>query len=232
MPTPMETLMQSLVPNRTPPGGVVRSVGAMPSIAPQAVAPVGVAPAAPAAPQLSPTAKYIADMQALMSGGIGKLSTGEKISALGQVLQAAGSRGAVDPAAVLQNVRNQQMQKLNAQFQIAQMQQARKQAEGQAQLKAEYVAQLQQTNPQLARAVQLMSADDFAKLVIEQNKAQAPARLAFDPLGRPRDAYTGAVINPSARLQNLPTVASDEQYNALPSGTQFVDPEGNIRRKP
>jgi len=183
-------------------------------------------------PTLSPTAKYIADMQALMSGGIGKLSTGEKISALGQVLQAAGSRGASDPAAVLQNVRNQQMQKLNAQYQIAQMQQARKQAEQQAQLKAEYVAQLQQTNPQLARAVQLMSADDFAKLVIEQNKAQAPARLAFDALGRPRDAYTGAVINPSARLQNLPTVASDEQFDALPSGTQFVDPEGNIRRKP
>jgi hypothetical protein len=73
-------------------------------------------------PTLSPTAKYIADMQALMSGGIGKLSTGEKISALGQVLQAAGSRGATDPAAVLQNVRNQQMQKLNAQFQIAQLQ--------------------------------------------------------------------------------------------------------------
>lgn len=181
---------------------------------------------------LSPTAKYIADMQALMRGGIGPLSTGEKISALGQVLQAAGSRGATDPAAVLQNVRNQQMQKLNAQFQIAQLQQARKQAEQQAQLKAEYIAQLEQTNPQLARAIQLMSADDFAKLVIEQNKAQAPARLAFDPLGRPRDAYTGAVINPSARLQNLPTVASDEQYNALPSGTQFVDPDGNIRRKP
>jgi len=191
----------------------------------------GAMPAA-SQPQLTPTAKYIADMQALMSGGIGKLSTGEKIAAVGQVLQAAGSRGASDPAAVLQNIRQQQMQKLNTQYQIAQMQQARKQAEQQAQLKAEYVAQLQQTNPQLARAIQLMSADDFAKLVIEQNKAQAPARLAFDPLGRPRDPYSGAVINPSARLQNLPTVASDEQFDALPSGTQFVDPDGNIRRKP
>jgi hypothetical protein len=123
MPTPTEILMQSLIPNRTPPGGVVRSVGAMPSIAPQAVA-----PAAPAAPQLSPTAKYIADMQALMSGGIGQLSTGEKISALGQVLQAAGSRGASDPAAVLQSVRKQQMDKLNAQYQIAQLQQSQQQA--------------------------------------------------------------------------------------------------------
>jgi hypothetical protein len=128
MATPMETLLQSLVPNRTPPGGVVRSVGILPATAPQAVAPVGIAPtAAPAAPQLSPTAKYIADMQALMSGGIGPLSTGEKISALGQVLQAAGSRGASDPAAVLQSVRKQQMDKLNAQYQIAQLQQSQQQ---------------------------------------------------------------------------------------------------------
>lgn len=73
-------------------------------------------------PTLSPTAKYIQDMQALMSGGIGPLSTGQKISAVGQVLQAAGSRGAIDPGAVLQNVRKQQMDKLNAQFQIAQLQ--------------------------------------------------------------------------------------------------------------
>ena len=90
-----------------------------PGATPSAVMPM---PAA-AQPTLSPTAKYIQDMQALMRGGIGPLSTGEKISALGQVLQAAGSRGATDPAAVLQNVRNQQMQKLNAQFQIAQLQQ-------------------------------------------------------------------------------------------------------------
>ena len=213
----IQDIMRSVGMNRTSPSGGAVFNSVMPTTV---------------EPTLSPTAKYIQDMQALMGGGIGKLSTGEKISALGQVLQAAGSRGAADPAAVLQNVRQQQMQKLNAQYQIAQMQQARKQAEQQAQLKAEYIAQLQQTNPQLARAIQLMSADDFAKLVIEQNKAQAPTRLAFDPLGRPRDPYSGAVVNPAARLQNLPTVASDEQFDALPSGTDFVDPDGNIRRKP
>lgn len=85
---------------------------------PTAILPVS----ATAQPTLSPTAKYIQDMQALMRGGIGPLSTGEKIAALGQVLQAAGSRGATDPAAVIQNVRKQQMDKLNAQFQIAQLQ--------------------------------------------------------------------------------------------------------------
>jgi hypothetical protein len=103
----IEDIMRSVSSNRTSPsGGAVFS-----SIMPTTVQPT-----------LSPTAKYIQDMQALMRGGIGPLSTGEKISAVGQVLQAAGSRGATDPGAVLQNVRKQQMDKLNAQFQIAQLQ--------------------------------------------------------------------------------------------------------------
>ena len=95
-------------------GGKKSSGSAIPTVSPSTSA---------AGPGLSPTAKYIADMQALMSGGIGPLSTGQKISAVGQVLQAAGSRGATDPGAVIQNVRNQQIQKLNAQYQIAQLQQ-------------------------------------------------------------------------------------------------------------
>lgn len=86
-----------------------------------------VAPMAQVAPQLSPTAQYINDMQTLLRGGIGKLSTGEKLGAVGQILQAAGSRGAADPGAVIQNVRQQQMQKLNAQYQIAQLQQKQQQ---------------------------------------------------------------------------------------------------------
>lgn len=90
---------------------------------PNAAVPSALAPTAQVAPELSPTAQYVQNMQTLMQGGLGKLSTGEKLGALGQLLQAAGSRGAADPSAVLQNVRNQQMQKLNAQYQIAQLQQ-------------------------------------------------------------------------------------------------------------
>jgi len=146
MATPMDNLMRLLVPNRTPPSGV-----AMPAMAPIAVAPQ---PAAPVAPQLSPTAKYIQDMQALMSGGIGQLSTGEKISAVGQVLQAAGSRGAADPAAVLQNVRQQQMQKLNAQYQIEQMQQKQRQE----QQKSAFINQYAEKMPEELRGL-LANAD-------------------------------------------------------------------------
>ena len=163
MGTPIEVLMQSLIPNRTPPGGVVRSVGVLPTIAPQAVAP-SAAPAAPVQPTLSPTAKYIQDMQALMSGGIGPLSTGEKISALGQVLQAAGSRGASDPAAVLQNVRKQQMDKLNAQYQIAQLQQSQQQERQQRAAIEKYKVALE---PDQINALEGLPLEEQAKKVAE-----------------------------------------------------------------
>lgn len=163
MPTPMEILKQSLIPNRTPPGGVVRSVGAMPSVAPVGVMPQ-TTPGAAAQPTLSPTAKYIQDMQALMSGGIGQLSTGEKISALGQVLQAAGSRGAADPAAVLQSVRKQQMDKLNAQYQIAQLQQSQQQQRQQQAAIDKYKIALE---PDEINALEGLPLEEQAKKVAE-----------------------------------------------------------------
>ena len=179
----INNLVQTLIPNRTPPGGVVRSVGAMPSVAPVGVMPPA-APAAPAQPQLSPTAKYIQDMQALMSGGIGPLSTGEKISALGQVLQAAGSRGAADPAAVLQSVRKQQMDKLNAQYQIAQLQQAQQQQARQSAFVKQYASAL----PEEKRGV-LENADPAEAFKIVQEEAFRQKQV----FNRDRDPVTGNV---------------------------------------
>lgn len=183
MSSPMEILKQSLIPNRTPPGGVVRSVGAMPIVAPASAMPQ-VAPAAAAQPQLSPTAKYIADMQALMSGGIGPLSTGEKISALGQVLQAAGSRGAADPSAVIQNVRQQQMQKLNAQYQIAQLQQQQQQQARQSAFVKQYASAL----PEEKRGV-LENADPAEAFKIVQEEAFRQKQV----FNRDRDPATGNI---------------------------------------
>jgi hypothetical protein len=156
----MEILMRSVVPNRTPPGGAAVSPRVIPPAAPITVA----APAAPVAPELSPTARYVQDMQTLMQGGLGKLSTGEKISALGQVLQAAGSRGAADPSAVLQNVRNQQMQKLNAQYQIAQLQQKMQQEQQQKAAIDKYKIALE---PDQINALEGLPLEDQAKKVAE-----------------------------------------------------------------
>lgn len=178
MALPMDNLMRLLVPNRTPPSG-----SAMPTIATAGAMPQ-IAPAAQAQPQLSPTAKYIADMQALMSGGIGPLSTGEKISALGQVLQAAGSRGASDPAAVLQNVRKQQMDKLNAQYQIAQMQQKQQQEARQSAFVKQYASAL----PEEKRGV-LENADPAEAFKIVQEEAFRQKQV----FNRDRDPATGNI---------------------------------------
>jgi hypothetical protein len=123
-----------------------------------------VAPTAAVAPQLSPTAQYVQNMQALMQGGIGKLSTGEKLGALGQLLQAAGSRGRADPAAVLQNVRNQQMQKLNAQYQIAQLQQQAQQEQQQKAAIDKYKIALE---PDQINALEGLPLEEQAKKVAE-----------------------------------------------------------------
>ena len=176
----IKTLLQTLIPDRTPPGGVVRSVGAMPVVAPASAMPQ----VAPTAAPLSPTAKYIQDMQALMSGGIGQLSTGEKISAVGQVLQAAGSRGATDPSAVIQNVRQQQMQKLNAQYQIAQMQQAQQQQARQSAFVKQYASAL----PEEKRGV-LENADPAEAFKIVQEEAFRQKQV----FNRDRDPATGNI---------------------------------------
>ena len=167
MALPMDNLMRLLVPNRTPPSG-----SAMPTIATAGVMPQ-TAPAAQAQPTLSPTAKYIADMQALMSGGVGPLSSGEKIAALGQVLQAAGSRGASDPAAVLQNVRQQQMQKLNAQYQIAQLQQKQQQEAAQRASIEKYKIALEPGQINALEGLPLeKQADKIAEIAFRQDQVQ------------------------------------------------------------
>lgn len=123
-----------------------------------------VAPMAQVQPQLSPTAQYVQNMQALMQGGIGKLSSGEKLGALGQILQAAGSRGAADPSAVIQNVRNQQMQKLNAQYQIAQLQQKAQEEQRQRAAIEQYKVALE---PDQINALEGLPLEEQAKKVAD-----------------------------------------------------------------
>jgi len=179
MATPTEILMRSFDLTRPRPVGATVSPRIMPAMAPLAVAPQ---PAAPVQPELSPTAKYIQDMQALMSGGIGQLSTGEKIAAVGQVLQAAGSRGAADPAAVLQNVRQQQMQKLNAQYQIAQLQQSAQREQQQRAFIKQYASAL----PEAKRGV-LENADPAEAFKIVQEETFRPKQV----MKYARDAASG-----------------------------------------
>ena len=170
---------------------------------------------AAAQPTLSPTAKYIQDMQALMRGGIGPLSTGEKISALGQVLQAAGSRGATDPAAVLQNVRNQQMQKLNAQFQIAQLQQKSQQEQQQQEAIQQFSKSLTENERNMFALLDEQGRREFMlkrqqgrKLTDAEEKIQA----AGIPLGSPE---AQRILRNVAASQGIITVTG-------PAGTTYI----------
>jgi len=205
MPTPMEILMRSVVPNRTPPGGAAVSPRVIPPAAPITVA----APAAPVAPQLSPTAQYVQDMQTLLRGGIGKLSTGEKISALGQVLQAAGSRGATDPSAVLQNVRQQQMQKLNAQYQIAQLTQKAQQE----QQKRAFIDQYASTVPENLQGLLANSDIDTAFDIVKSRVAGN--RQLFQILDGPQGNKVAVYSDPSGELITVDTQLPNKVETAV-----------------
>ena len=194
----IKTLLQALTQNRVPSGG------AMPTVAPTSV----LSQVAPTVAPLSPTAKYIQDMQALMTGGIGPLSTGQKIAAVGQVLQAAGSRGASDPAAVLQNVRKQQMDKLNAQYQIAQLQQSQQQ---EAQQRA-FIKQYASSLPEGQRGV-LENADHAEAFKLVQTEAFRPKQV----FNRDRDPATG---NVRLTFSDGSSVVTDQK---MPSKTREID---------
>lgn len=189
----IEDIMRSVGMNRTSPsGGAVFN---------------SVMPTTMDAP-LSPTAKYVQDMQALMSGGIGPLSTGQKIAAVGQVLQAAGSRGASDPAAVLQGIRKQQMDKLNAQFQIAQLQQKSQQEQ----------AFLNSLPPSERNMVALLDGKQLAEYMINRQKgrdltdAEKKIQAAGIPLGSPE---AQRILRNVAAEQGVITVTG-------PAGTTYI----------
>lgn len=166
------------------------------------------APTAQVAPQLSPTAQYVQNMQTLMQGGLGKLSTGEKLGALGQLLQAAGSRGAVDPGAVIGKVREQQMQKLNAQYQIAQLQQKAQQEQQQRAFVKQYASAL----PEGKRGV-LENADPAEAFKIVQEEAFRPKQV----FNRDRDPTTG---NVRLTFGDGTSVVTDQK---MPSKTREID---------
>jgi hypothetical protein len=169
----------------------------------------------------------------IMGGNLaGTLSGGEKLSALGALLKSVSRGSQQGPQDVLRAVQSQKMQEVQGALQI---QELRKQAALKAEtdaLKAEYVKEAAQTNPQLARAIALMTPGEFSKLIIEQNKAKEPTRLAFDQ-GVAKDPFTAAVINPVARALGLPTIYGDDDpnYDKLSSGSRYVDADGYMKVK-
>lgn len=62
------------------------------------------------------------------------------------------------------------------------------------------------------------------------NRIYDPPRVVIDP-GTGQPMMVGG-YQPKPAAPNVPTVSDQAGYDAIPSGQQFMDPEGNIRVKP
>ena len=107
----------------------------------------------------------------IMSGQLGgTLSGGEKLSALGALLKSVSRGSQTSPQDVVRGIQQQKMAEVQGALQIQQLRKAAAEKAQSDALKAEYVSQLSQSNPQLARAIALMSPEKFSDFVIQQNK--------------------------------------------------------------
>jgi hypothetical protein len=118
----------------------------------------------------------------VLSGQLGgTLSGGEKLSALGALLKSVSRGSQTSPQQVMQSIQQQKLQEVQGRIQLDQL---RKQAEQQAQLgalKAEYIANA--PDPQTARELQLMTAEDFSAFLRERRKPEGMGQWS-EALGR------------------------------------------------
>ena len=187
----IESLLQSLRPGtQAALDAAGYSAGSGPFVAPQAQMPQAETP------------DLTNRLLQIMSGQLGStLTGGEKLSALGALLKSVSRGSQTSPQQVLQGIQQQKMQEVQGALQI---QELRKRAMQEAQLnalKAEYVRNAK--DPQEARELQLMSAEDFSGFLRDRRKPQNDVYLErLSTLGKLRqenpalaDAYE-ALISP------------------------------------
>ena len=81
-----------------------------------------------------------------------------------------------------------------------------------------------------ARKAQGQSISPMAKAL----KPKVPLRIklqAMSPMGAAL-LYKELAAKRKTAVNRLPTISTDADYDKLPSGTQFTDPQGNVRTKP
>jgi hypothetical protein len=86
----------------------------------------------------------------------------------------------------------------------------------------------------LRRELRGAEAELAAAELIARDTPANPFRTGADPVEALRSKVINlrAQIGETDRKASMPTITTAEQYDALPSGTIFVDPEGKQRRKP
>jgi hypothetical protein len=131
---------------------------------------------------MKPTMTDAEQLAQIMQGNLaGQLSGGDKLMALSALLRSVSRGRTQNPEQVFQNIQQQKMQEVQGRIQLDQL---RKQAEQQAQLgalKAEYIANA--PDPQTARELQLMTAEDFSAFLRERRKPEGMGQWS-EALGR------------------------------------------------
>jgi hypothetical protein len=171
-------------------------------------------------------------MLQIMSGQLGgTLSGGEKLSALGALLKSVSRGSQTSPQQVLQSIQQQKLGEVQGALQIQELRKAAAEKAQTDALKAEYVGQAAQTNPQLARAIALMSPEKFADFIIQQNKPEGPGQWSeklgrFIPRNRPVVTGSGDYTDaPGAKYKQFSDGTTVVTYK---DGTSVTfDEEGN-----
>jgi len=74
---------------------------------------------------------------------------------------------------------------------------------------------------------------EAAQWKIENIDAIVKAKLGIQKLQKPTNTVAPQPAAASSALkEDVPVISSDDDYNALPSGSSFVGPDGKLRRKP
>lgn len=136
-------------------------------------------------------------MLQILSGNLGgTLSGGERLSALGALLKSVSRGSQTSPQQVMQGIQQQKLQQVQGALQVQELRKAAEQKAQMDALKSEYVLNLSQTDPQLARAISLMTPEKFSDFVIQQNKPQGMGKWSeelrrFIPEDRPVPTRSG-----------------------------------------
>lgn len=143
-----------------------------------------------------------------------------------------GTKSARDTTDLQNVVTNQALQSLRATF-------GGNPTEGERKILLDVAGSVNQPGEVRARIFQRAEEAAQRRLLFNQQKAEAlRANRYYKPGGQPSfdfsDDYGAAARQPQAAApsQAIPRVSSDADFDALPSGARFVDPNGNIRRKP
>lgn len=158
----------------------------------------------------------------VLAGNYGSMLTGgERLSALGALLKSVSRGSQTSPQQVMQGIQQQKLQQVQGALQVQELRKAAEQKAQMDALKSEYVTNLSQTDPQLARAISLMTPEKFSDFVIQQNKPQGMGKWSeelrrFIPEDRPVPTRSGKLKDGST----ITEYSNGDKVVTMRDGTQ------------